>query len=358
MERKNNAAPRETLLITRFSALGDVCMAIPVIYAVCRANPDIRFVMLTRRGASGMFVNPPENLTVEGVEFTGRYKGAAGALRLFSDMRRRYSVTMMADLHSVLRTHLMRAAARIRGIRTAVIDKCRKQRRHLVSNGAEASRPLPPVANRYARVFESLGIITPDPQEAASPARNLPDSLFSKVTAPRRDTDEKWIGIAPFAAHQGKIYPTEQMHAVIERLISQTDARIFLFGGGKHEQTVLSGWAAEHPERITSVAGSGIGFAGEIALMGQMDVMVAMDSANMHLASLAGIPVISIWGATHPAAGFYGWRQNPALAIQLPMPCRPCSTFGNKPCHYGDYRCLSGITPDMITEKIKNLIYG
>ena len=84
--------------------------------------------------------------------------------------------------------------------------------------------------------------------------------------------------------------------------------------------------------------------------------MVSMDSANMHLASLVDIPVVSIWGATHPYCGFKGWRQNDENIIQLPLTCRPCSVFGDRPCHRGDYLCLNGIKPAIVTDKILSIL--
>ena len=77
--------------------------------------------------------------------------------------------------------------------------------------------------------------------------------------------------------------------------------------------------------------------------MSHLDVMLSMDSANMHLASLTGIPVVSVWGATHPMAGFLGYNQDPENVIQIDLECRPCSIYGNKPCQRGDYACLQNI---------------
>ena len=88
--------------------------------------------------------------------------------------------------------------------------------------------------------------------------------------------------------------------------------------------------------------------------MSYIDVMVSMDSANMHLASLVGTTVVSVWGATHPYAGFMGWNQKEENAVQVTLPCRPCSIFGNKPCRRGDYACLRQIEPSDIIQKIEN----
>ncbi|MBQ2403350.1 MAG: glycosyl transferase family 1, partial [Prevotella sp.] len=84
--------------------------------------------------------------------------------------------------------------------------------------------------------------------------------------------------------------------------------------------------------------------------------MVSMDSGNMHLASLTGTPVVSIWGATHTLAGFYGWQQDPADIVETDMACRPCSIYGSKPCERGDYACMNSITPEQVVKKISRYL--
>ena len=90
--------------------------------------------------------------------------------------------------------------------------------------------------------------------------------------------------------------------------------------------------------------------------MSHLDVMVSMDSANMHLASICGTRVVSVWGATHPFAGFMGWNQSTADAVQADMPCRPCSIYGNRPCLRGDYACLTSIQPEAIVQKVERAL--
>jgi len=91
--------------------------------------------------------------------------------------------------------------------------------------------------------------------------------------------------------------------------------------------------------------------------MSYLDVMLSMDSANMHLASLVNTEVISIWGQTHPYAGFLGWKQLPVNTIQCEdLACRPCSVYGNKECYRKDFACMNNILPETIINKILNCI--
>jgi ADP-heptose:LPS heptosyltransferase len=96
----------------------------------------------------------------------------------------------------------------------------------------------------------------------------------------------------------------------------------------------------------------------ELALMSRLDIMIAMDSSNMHMAALVGTKVISIWGGTDPLSGFGAWTQPPAYSISIPvdeLTCRPCTTFGKGTCSRGDFACMNWLTPEIVYNKLNNL---
>ncbi|MCM1520131.1 MAG: glycosyltransferase family 9 protein [Lachnoclostridium sp.] len=345
------------VLVTRFSALGDVAMTIPVLYSVAMSNPSTEFIFVTRKSMTGMFVNPPENVIVVGIDFnTSDYKGVTGLRRLYRELKDKYDFDAVADLHNVLRTMVIDFFARIDGCRVARINKGRGHKRRLTRRTNKVMLPLISQRARYREVFYRLGLVQ-DPKFKSLYGNGKGDpALFADITAPKGD-GEKWIGIAPFAKHKGKIYPIELMDKVVSHFAGQPGVRIFLFGAGAEEAAVLDRWVSAYPG-VVSLASKRYGFPAELSLSSYLDVMVSMDSANMHLASLVGTPVVSIWGATHPYCGFKGWRQSEADMVQLTMTCRPCSVFGDKPCHRGDYYCLSGIQPTTIIEKITSHIDG
>ena len=349
---KNNAAPKKrTVLVTRFSALGDVAMAIPVVYGVCRANPEVDFVMVTAAPLKAMFINAPANLTVVQADIHGVYAGPRGIVRLTRELIATYGATDLADIHDVIRTSLMRLTSRLSGLRVSAIDKGRTDKRALTRKEGRRLQQLPTSAERYARVFRNLGLDVDLSFTSLWGDGKADPSVFAGVTAPKA-AGERWVGIAPFAAHRGKVYPPERMERVIALLTVDPSVKIFLFGGGAEERTVLGQWASRHP-RVVSLAEKRYGFALELALMSHLDCLVAMDSGNAHLASLTGVPVITIWGATHPYAGFTPWRAQPDDMLQAPADCRPCSVFGNKPCIHGDYRCFRPITPETVAARIR-----
>lgn len=338
---------RRTVLAIRFSALGDIAMTVPPLYDACLSNPQTRFIMLTRKGPARLFVNPPENLEVIGVDLDN-YKGVGGLWRLASEMRER-GVTTVLDLHDVIRSRMISAFLAMRGASVFRIDKGRAEKKRLTRSNLKLLTQLKPGVERYADVFRAAGLSSEPLFKGYFPGGADP-SLFAAATPPRRP-DETWVAIAPFARHKGKIYPPEMMEQVVADLCSRPGYKVFLFAAGPEEEKRAELWSRKYPE-LVNLAPLRLGFKGEMALMSHCKAMLSMDSANMHLASLAPTRVVSIWGATHPFCGFMGWRQNMEDAVQVQIGCRPCSVFGNKPCRRGDYLCLKAISPARILKTL------
>ena len=162
-----------------------------------------------------------------------------------------------------------------------------------------------------------------------------------------------WVGFAPFSAHRGKTYPEEQSRELV-RMLSERYGWVFIHGGGGAEQAFAEEMERTYPN-VTALYGK-VRFAGEMDLIANLDCVVAMDSLVMHMASLVATPVVSVWGATHPGLGFFGYGCDPRGILQADMECRPCSVFGNKPCRYGDYRCLRRIAPEAIADRVERLL--
>ena len=297
-------------------------MLAPIVRAAAEQYPEMEITMLSQQRFADLFADMPANVLFHGVDTK-----SASLLEIVSGLD---SYDFVADMHSVLRSVYVRTALRLKGAKTATINKGRIEKLQLTRGIKHA--PLKHTTERYAAVLAELGF--PVVLDKAQPACNT--------------CSKTGIGIAPFAAHQGKIYPIERMERVVA-LLSQTGEPIVLFGGGKKEKAILESWAKKYPN-VESVAGRH-SMTKELDIIRHLRVMVTMDSGNMHLASLVGTRVVSIWGATHPFAGFLGYGQNENDCIQRDLPCRPCSIYGNKPCKFGDYRCMD-IQPEEIVERI------
>jgi len=325
------------LLVIRFSALGDVIMTLHNLYALATQHPDMQITFVSRQQYAVLLTQRPSNLHFFGADLKNRHKGLRGLNRLLRDINYQ-QFDAVADLHNVLRSRYIDFRLQLNHAQIAILDKQRYAKWQLTRQWRKQLHPLQSVTQLQRATFQSLGLTIKD----------------CNFTYQLSDKPRQGIGIAPFAAHQGKIYPLPLMEQVIELLAKQTKEHIMLFGAGKKEVDILQTWADKYPN-VENLAGK-YSMNQEIEIMSSLRIMLTMDSANMHLASLAGTRVISIWGATHPYAGFLGHNQNLDDCIQLDLPCRPCSIYGNKRCKFNDLRCLTHITPQQIVEKIQQCL--
>lgn len=313
---------RERILVIRLSALGDVAILAPVLRLRAAQCRDVLFLVAAPPLLEPLFRD------VENIRFvpTEKRQPVWRLYRALASCR----PDRVADLHRVNRVVAVDWLFRLSGVPVRAIRK----RRH----------PGRPSWQRYNDVFDRCGL--PPAAEVFRQSR--------QYWLPRQGAGGGYtIGIAPYARHRGKTWPLELTERLLRLLGEAGCYRVVLFGG-KAEAAILEEWEVRYPHAV-SLAGR-VCFEEELRQMARLDLMVSMDSANMHFASCLGVPVVSLWGATHPDSGFYGWRQHPEWAVQHDMDCRPCSKYGSKPCRYGDYRCLSAISPEAVLERIEAVL--
>ena len=339
----------KNVLLIRFSAIGDVAMTVPVIQSLADAYPDVHFTVLSNVRFAPFYAKMPSNVSFMGVDLKKDYHGFGAMLKLFFQLRKRH-FDAVADLHGVLRTTALSIFYRMFFIRVSRIDKDRSSRKRLTRQKNKDLTPRLTSFERYRVVLEKLGFKF---ELRFSSIFGDGKGDLSSIKGIIGDKDCTWVGIAPFAAHKGKIYPLYLMEEVVSQIDSACLCRQFVFAYGK-ERSLVEEWAQKY--RSVEIIDPLLGLEGELVLISNMAVMLGMDSSNMHLASIVGTPVVSIWGATHPVAGFMGWGQNADDCMQLDLPCRPCSIYGKKECIYGDYRCLTGIDPDQVFAQVKKYL--
>ncbi|MCW8980250.1 glycosyltransferase family 9 protein [Altibacter sp.] len=337
------------ILVIRLSAMGDVAMTVPVLRTFAQTYPNVSLTVLTRPFYQPFFDDIP-NVEVLEADVYGKHKGL-GLFHLARDAKSK-GIDAVADLHNVIRSKFITKYLWAMGVRTATLNKGRAQKKKLIKAKGAALTPLKSTHQRYADVFAQLGYPL-DLQTQVFPERK---PLTSRLHDIMGNHTQKAIGIAPFAAYKSKVYPFELMKDVVKKLDASEKYRIFLFGGGKEEIADLNTLALLFPS-VTNVAGK-LTIEEELALISNLDLMLSMDSSNGHLAAMFGIPVITLWGVTHPYAGFVPFRQpetNQLLADRSKYPKIPTSVYGNKyPSAYEN--AMETIAPDRIVTKIKELL--
>ncbi len=341
--------PIKHLLVIRLSAMGDVAMMVPVLKAFCDEYPQVDVTVLTKEFFAPLFSQLPKvNILV--AEVKGRHKGVFGLRRLYKESKSK-NIDAVADLHNVLRSNVLKLFFKLGNYRLAQIDKGRSEKKALISGKQEQFKPLRTTHERYIDVFKQLGFEL-KLSETSVLDRMSPDEQVLQVLD---SNGKKNIGIAPFAAFKGKMYPKNLMEKVMSDLDASDNFNILLFGGGESELEQLSLWEKKF-QNITN-ASEKLSFEEELQLISNLDLMVAMDSGNGHLSAMYGVPTITLWGVTHPYAGFGPYGQpleNSLMANRKEFPSIPTSIYGNK-MPMGYEKAMETIYPKEILKKIEKL---
>ena len=328
------------LLVTRFSSLGDVALCLPAMRAVLDARPDVRITFITRPKFASLF-QLQERLSVFEADVDLNYRGPLGIVQLARDVEKQMGkVNGFVDLHDNLRTSILKVYFRGKGKRVSTYRKGRKEKKALL--GALLNNEiLPHTTVRYLEAF--IPFIGQELPPLPSPPLfqiTEEDQLLALRFFQSLEPNEGVVGIAPFAQHALKCLPEIEIRRYARQLVAQ-GYHVCWLGGGIQEKRVLEKWSESG---MSNLAGR-FPLSLELALLKHFKWLVVMDSGNMHLGALSGTPLISVWGPTHPALGFGPYWQ-PESVVQVPieeLSCRPCSVFGNKPCHRGDHACMANI---------------
>ena len=335
------------VLVIRLSAMGDVAMTVPVLLALSKKYPDVKITFLTRKFFTPFFHDIP-NIEVYEAEVKGRHKGFFGLKKLSSELAA-LEIDAVADLHNVLRSKILTIFFQMKGMPVKQIHKGRKEKRALTRPTHKLFMPLKSTHERYAEVFSELGFTLDVQASDFLPKKQLSAKIL-EVTGAK---ETRWLGIAPFAQHPSKAYPEDLLEEVLLRLQNEQNLKIFLFGGGKQEQQKLEQWEKEFPNS-TSVAGK-LTFEEELRLISNLDLMLSMDSGNGHLAANYRVPVVTLWGLTHPYTGFAPFGQ-PSENWLLPdlekYSAIPTSVYG-KEIPRGYEEVMRSIPPEKVVLKIK-----
>ena len=328
------------IIVLRLSSLGDVAMTVPVLLSFHQAFPDCTIRLITRRRFAPIFSHL-DFVTIDSIDLDSKPISIIQWIR-FAIQLSKSRPEFVFDLHDVLRTKVIRLFCSFNGSKAFVLDKGREEKRALLEHKGCPIYYLKTMVQRYADVFEKGGF----------------SFQLQPIFLPRlKESSEKIsIGIAPFAKHTSKDYGMEKMAQILHLLAKHPEIHIQIYGHGSREYKL----AQSMTKGLTNVSIliDQFSFEKELTFISRLDLFLAMDSGNGHLAANYGIPVLTLWGTTHPSIGFGPFLQ-PAEYSFFPdratYPDIPVSIFG--PCDRADYdRAIDNINPIVVFQKILNVL--
>ena len=343
--------PIQHIAVIRLSAMGDVAMTVPIVRALVEQNPQIKVTIVSRPFFKPFFEGI-ENVNFFAVDLKKRHKGFLGLLKLYSDLKK-LNIDAIADLHNVLRSKVVTTLFALSGKKVAHTDKGRKEKKELTRAENKIFKPLKSMFERHVETFNKLGFSV-DLSNPKFPKKAILSNEILKISEEKENF--KWIGIAPFAQYESKVYPQDLMQKVIDELALNNQNKISLFGGGKKEIEILNTFA-NGKQNVLVIAGK-LNLQDELKLISNLNVMLSMDSGNAHIAAMLGVKVVTLWGATHPYAGFSPFNQpleDCLVSDREKYPLLPTSVYGNKKvAGYED--AMRSISVGKVVEKINAIL--
>ncbi|MCX7997622.1 MAG: glycosyltransferase family 9 protein [Leptospiraceae bacterium] len=328
------------ILVLRFSAMGDVALLTPVLVAVAAKYPSLQINLVTRGNFSPFFFNIP-NVHVIGVNIR-KFRGIFGIWKLYKEIDKLGPFDKILDMHGSIRSRILSFIYKLKKVPIYTINKGRKEKEAQIRRKNKELKKLKHTVERYFDVFANAGLPAPPrkgPWINVDPDSKIYASEYFKSIGLSRKGETLWIGFAPFAGHA----------------LKEFNAKLFLFGSADELEKLKK--IQQDLENCFIVSGGKMGLRGELGIMDRMDIMIGMDSSNVHIAALLGKPVIGIYGTTHPYSGFGPYMQDETGVIQVDLPCRPCTIYGNSTCFRKDFACMELIDPLDVIKKMKEILY-
>lgn len=334
------------IVIFRLSAMGDVAMTVPVIRALVEQHPNLRVTVVSRPFFKPFFKGI-DRVDFFPVDVKKKHKGFLGLIRLYQDIKK-LNPDYFADFHNVLRAQIVRRLFCFSGVPTASLDKGRDEKKALIRTENKVFKPVQSMFENHVQTLSKLGF-TVAIKQPSFPA--IPP-LANELSEYKKEEDKTWIGIAPFAQYDSKVYPLDLMQKVVDELAEDENHLIFLFGGGEKEIALLNQLKRDNYNVIV-MAGK-VKLEVEMNLIQHLDVMLSMDSGNAHIAAMLGVKVVTLWGATHPFAGFAPFNQPMDYCLTADRekyPLLPTSVYGNKKVE-GYEDAMRTIDPTQVCRKV------
>jgi heptosyltransferase-2 len=165
---------------------------------------------------------------------------------------------------------------------------------------------------------------------------------------------EPYIVIAPGSVWSTKRWPKHHFAKLTESLLESLPHSLALIGSESDASLCDSILPEQYANRVINLAGK-LSLDETIDMISRAILLIANDSAPIHLASLVNCPTIAIFGPTHPAFGFAP-LSDVSFIMQKNLDCRPCSIHGQAQCPLNTHACMEQTLPDEVLRVALNYL--
>lgn len=339
----------EKILIIRLSSLGDVVLTTPVVKALKQKFPQAQISFLTKSRYLDLLKNDPHVFSLIGLDSRDKHKGISGFLKLVRQLRT-FKFDLLVDLHANLRSffirHLLEAGIKIK------YHKRWSTRFLLVHFKFLKARPNHTV-DSYLKTLEKVGVNSFERGPRIFLDQKSEGFVKEFLIEKKIEKDDIVVGIHPGARWETKRWDEERFTQVCQILNRKPGLKIILFGDQRDQGAIERIRPRAEDEGVFKAVNLPLNEF--MSLINSCDCFVTNDSGPMHIASALGVPVVAIFGPTHPKLGFSPIG-SANVVLTANVECSPCSLHGEKRCKKKSRYCMDLIEPEMVTEAVERLL--
>jgi lipopolysaccharide heptosyltransferase II len=325
-----------SILVVRYSALGDVVLATSILEPLRARFPRARIEWVTDGPYASLLEGLPELAQVHRLAREGPNSSLALAARL----RGRFDVAI--DLQNKLRSAMIaRAAAPLR----AAFRRRTALRAVLSVFGSDPPLVRAHQTRLYTEALQPLGTFEPGPVKVSlsAQARALAADALQGIDRPA-------VAVAPGARWATKRWSAERFAVVADALAA--DGYAIVLCGGPGDRDAFAAFRAATRAPVAADL-SFLPIDALAAAIARVDLLVACDSGPVHLASAVGTPALALFGPTSTAR----WGPPaPGRALAIGLACAPCSNHGGDSCPEGHHRCLAELAPEAVLASAREML--
>ena len=328
------------IAVLRLGSLGDVVLALPVVHALRGAFPDARLDVWVKEEYGDVVRFDPAVTHVRALEAEARR--VEDLVSMSAELE---DCDLIVDLHGVMRTRILTFRQKAPVLRA---PSYRLRRERWVRARWTRPRPAPHALERYAAALRPIGVAaTGVPRMTAGPEAEAWAEQWLAAWGMGRP-----VALCPGARHATKRWPEDRWVELRASLRAQGH-RIALLSLARERDALPrlaaataadpgTRWCAEPLDRMA-------------ALLSRCRAAVTCDSGLMHVAAARGVRVVAMFGSTSPAFGFAPAGEGHVVLCRN-EPCQPCSLHGRARCPQGHFRCMTGITVEMVDVALRSLL--
>jgi heptosyltransferase-2 len=354
------SAPQR-ILIVQPSWVGDAVMATPALRALRNLYPDAHISYLMRRYVKPIYTGIPwadRLITYR----TGRTKAKAGKGEFF-DLAARLRAGRFDTAILLPNSFKSALVSKMAGIKR-IIGYDRDGRGFLLSDKLlpqkDRGKFIPfPMVKYYLGIAQYLGSAQRDISMrlfVTGSERREAEDLFARCGLDPHLERPGAAGARPLVllnpgANYGaaKCWPAESFAALADRLMDEIGATVLLSGAPK-ERAILEAIKGNMKHAPIDLAANGLTLGALKEVTRRCDLMVTNDTGPRHIAAAFDVPVVTIFGPTHPEwTEIYFPRER---KVSVPVFCGPCQ---KKTCPL-DHRCMTRVTPHMVYTRATELL--